>query len=311
MTLPKVSVIVPARNAAGTIEATIDGIRAQDYTGEVEVVVAEGGSDDDTRAILDAQPDLRVVDNPPGTTPHALNAAIAAATGDVLVRCDAHAVLPPGYVSTAVRVLAETGADVVGGRQDAVGGTPFEEAVAAATNSWIAGGATFRTATTAQPAETVYLGVFPRATFETYGRFDEEMLRNQDYELNHRVRKGGGTVWFDPDLRVRYRPRGSLGALWTQYFRYGSGKRRMLRSHPDSVRPRQLAPVALVLGLVVTAALGPTLGWMPLGAVGAGYLAVLVAASTVGAGAPTRVRLGLVALTMHVAWASGFLFGRS
>ncbi len=309
MSLPKVSVIIPARNAAATIEATLAGIQAQDYAGELEVVVAEGRSDDDTQTILERHPGVRVVDNPAGTTPHALNAAIATATGEVIVRCDAHAILPTHYVSRAIEVLAKTGADVVGGRQDAVGETPFEQSVAAATNSWIAGGATFRTATTAQATDTVYLGVFPRKTFETYGTFDEEMLRNQDYEFNHRVRKGGGTVWFDPELSVRYRPRGSMKALWTQYYRYGAGKRKMLRTHPESLRVRQLAPVALVAALISCVVATPLLGATPLIGLASAYGLVLLGSLTVG---PPAIawRNPPITLVMHVAWGVGFLSWR-
>ena len=92
-----------------------------------------------------------------------------------------------------------------------------------------------RTGSAAQegPVDTVFLGVFDRAAIEAVGLFDERLIRNQDYELNIRLRKAGGTVWFDPELSVGYRPRGSWTALAKQYFEYGQWKAVVMRMHPD------------------------------------------------------------------------------
>ncbi len=133
-----------------------------------------------------------------------------------------------------------------------VGNTASEKAIAAAMSSRLgAGDARYRIGGKAGPADTVYLGVFLRSTLERLGGYDEHFDRNQDYELNQRIRDSGGTVWFDPDLEVSYRPRGSLSALARQYFDYGRWKREFARHHPGSLRPRQLAPPLLVTGLVV------------------------------------------------------------
>ncbi len=311
MALPKVSVFIPARDAATTIETTLDSIRAQSFEGEIEIVVAEGRSADATRDLVTAQPDVTVVDNPAGTTPAGLNAALAAATGEVLVRCDAHAVLPAGYVARAIEVLDATGADVVGGRQDAVASDPFTAAVADAHNSWIAGGAAFRTSSEPGPAETVYLGVFRRSTFDRFGTFDESMLRNQDFEFNHRVRAGGGLVYFHPDLSVAYSPRGSLPDLWRQYWRYGAGKRHMLARHPSSIRFRQLLPLGLVLGLLATGVLAVTWSAIPFRLLTTAYGIALLTSVRAGRLATSKVKMPAIAATMHLAWGFGFLFGRN
>ena len=91
------------------------------------------------------------------------------------------------------------------------------------------------------PTDTVYLGVFRREPMVAAGCFDETLIRNQDYELNWRLRSSGETVWLDPDLLVDYQPRRSLNALWRQYFEYGWWKAIMLRRNPSSLRLRQLA----------------------------------------------------------------------
>lgn len=309
---PDVAVVIPARNAAASLAEAVDSALGQEGVGELEIVVAVGPSDDDTRAVArdcaEADPRVLVVDSPSGTTPAALNRAIAASSAPIVVRLDAHAVLPSGYIAMAVDVIHATGAANVGGRQVPVAAGGFAAAVAAAMTSPVgAGGATYRTGSTAGPADTVYLGTFRRDALEAVGGFDERLLRNQDYELNHRLRRAGHVVWFDPRLAVQYTPRASVGALARQYFDYGRWKRVVLRDHPDSVRLRQLAAPTLIITLLVAAVAG-VWSWVPLLVVGGSYAALVLAA---GLAADSR-RMFMVALAlavMHLTWGVGFLLG--
>jgi hypothetical protein len=204
--------------------------------------------------------------------------------------------------------MARTGAVNVGGIQDAVGETPFEEAVAAAmTSRFGTGGARFHLGGGAGPVDTVYLGVFRREAIEEVGLFDEHLVRNQDYELNIRLRKAGGTVWFDPQLSVTYRPRGTLRGLAKQYYEYGWWKAEVICRHPESMRPRQAAPALATAMLIGCLVLAPRsrMARLPLGGYGA-----LTAASAMLVGRSARVswsRLMAVYPTIHFAWGSGFL----
>jgi succinoglycan biosynthesis protein ExoA len=314
---PSVSVVMPVRNDAAGLPAAVDAVLSQGYSGPLELVLGVGPSDDDTeivaRRLAAADPRVRVVDNPAGSTPAALNRAIAAASGEVIARIDAHAEPEPGYLECAVQVLEETRAVNVGGIQLAVGTTPFQRAVATAMSSRFGtGDARFHYGGVAGPSDTVYLGVFRREALEAVGGFDESLLRNQDYELNIRLRAAGGTVWFDPRLRVVYRPRSDLPSLARQYFQYGSWKRLVIRRHPGSARWRQLVPPAAVaanLGALTAGLAGARKAWVVPGS----YLAATVAASIVaGRTQPPAVaaRLPIVFATMHHAWGLGFLLGR-
>ena len=310
---PSVSVVIPVRNEAQAILRAVDSALGQDYPGSLEVVVADGNSTDGTRAALDhlaAQNDgVLVVPNPAASTPAGLNAAINQSGGEVIVRCDAHAVLPPDYVRTAVEVLEETGADNVGGIQAAVGVAPVERAIAVAMSIPLGvGNARFHYHGEPGPADTVYLGVFRKAVFENFGLFDEALVRNQDYEMNYRIRKAGGLVYFDPRLRVEYRPRSSLAGLWKQYWQYGKWKRTVLAKHPRSLQPRQLAPPLAVVGLItsfIAALANPS--WLVIPAV---YAAGLQSA---GIWLAMRRRdaallfVGPALAVMHMAWGLGFL----
>ena len=150
--------------------------------------------------------------------------------------------------------------------------------------------------------------MFRRAAIEAVGLFDESLLRNQDYELNWRLRQAGGTVWFDPSLRVGYRPRGTLGGLARQFFGYGRWKRVVLRLHPRSLRLRQVVPPVATLGVVGGLLAAPW--WPPALVLPVGYLVgVVMAAVAVGRRPAMIARLLAVYPAMHLSWGAGFLLG--
>jgi succinoglycan biosynthesis protein ExoA len=313
-TWPSVSVVMPVRDEAEHLEAAVTAVLGQEYPGRVEVCLAVAPSRDGTariaRGLAAHHAAVGVVDNPAGTTPSGLNAAIGATSGAVIVRVDGHAELPPGYIHRAVETMRRTGAVNVGGIQQAEGRTEFERAVAAAmTSRFGTGDATFHYGGEEGPTDTVYLGVFDRAALEKVGGFDETLARNQDYELNIRLRQAGGTVWFDPALRARYRPRGSLRDLARQYLEYGRWKREVVRRHPGSLRWRQAAPPLLVAA--VAASLVAAVVRRGALTVPAAYAALVVAAAAVTGRTPREfVRLTLIFPTMHLSWGVGFLGGR-
>ncbi|HWL42914.1 MAG TPA: glycosyltransferase family 2 protein [Ilumatobacter sp.] len=300
---PTVSVVMPVRNEAEGLAAAVAAVLTQDYPLAFDVCLAVAPSDDGTERIAAelaaADARVRVVPNPAGATPAGLNAAIAATTGDVVVRVDGHARLSPGYIRQAVTTLRATGAVNVGGVQAAVGETPFEQAVATAMTSLLGtGGSRFHVGGQPGPVDTVYLGVFDRAAGDAVGWFDERLIRNQDYELNIRLREAGGTVWFDPELSVTYRPRSTLRALAKQYYEYGWWKAEVLRQHPSSLKARQAAPAALPAVLAAAAVAGRW--WRPAWLVPAGY------AAAVAIGSKLNPRVVLATTTMHLAWGLGF-----
>lgn len=314
---------MPVLDEEAYLAEAVAAILDSRYDGPLQVVLALGPSRDATDSIAaglaQADPRVRTVPNPTGRTAAALNAAIAAADHDIVIRIDGHAIIPADYVATAVRVLEETGADNVGGIMGADGVTDFERAVAAAMTSWFGvGGAAFHIGGDAGPALTVYLGCFRRSALERVGGFDESMVRAQDWELNHRIRATGGLVWFTPELRVSYRPRGSLRRLARQYHEYGRWRREVARRHPETVSLRYLAPPLALLAvaggtLLGVAGLATGTRILLVGfALPAGYLAAdLVASARASRGLPWRSarQLPAVFATMHGAWGAGFLRG--
>ena len=322
---PSISIIIPCYNEAATIASLLEAIRRQSHPlDDIEVVIADGMSDDGTRARIAefaaAHSDLKVrmVDNPRRIIPAALNRAVEAARGEVIIRMDAHSIPARDYVARCLEVLEEAVAANVGGVWDIQAGADTWIArgiAAAAAHPLGAGGARYRIGGEAGPVETVPFGAFRREWHERVGKFDETLLTNEDYEYNVRIHEAGGMVWFDPRIRSTYLARPTLAALARQYARYGYWKARMLRRYPGTLKPRQGIPALFVssLLLLLVASIFAPVARLLLGVELGLYLAVILGAA---AGQAWRKRsLGLLisfplALwTMHLAWGSAFLAG--
>jgi succinoglycan biosynthesis protein ExoA len=322
-----VSVIMTVRDEERHLGEAVRCVLAQDYPADIEVVIAVGPSRDATaeiaRRLAAVDSRVTVVDNPSGQIPAGSNAAIKASRFPIVARVDGHSFLPPGYLRLAVQTLAETGADNVGGIMAARGVTAFERAVSwAMTSPAGVGRAQFHTGGGAGPADSVYLGVYRRVALERVGGYDEGYLRAEDWEMNHRIRQAGGIIWFQPRLRVTYRPRASLRALAAQYFHYGRWRRVVCREHAGTASLRYLAPPVAVLAMaaglaaglagLAAALAGPrAAAWLMLGfaapaAYLGGVLAVTCRAARELAGA-ALARLPAALVTMHVSWGIGFL----
>ena len=314
-----VSVVLPVLNEERHIAACLDSVLTQDYPSDrYEVIVADGGSTDRTRDIVAAMargdPRVRLIDNPGRMQAAGLNRAIAASRGDIIARQDGHAEWSPDHLRRSVALLLSTGADNVGGRQEAIGDGESGLAIARAMSSpFGVGGARFRYSEHEEEMPTVFLGTFRRTAFERVGLFDEAYPPHEDYELNERIRSTGGRIVFSPDIRTRYHVRSGLRALGRQYYRYGRGKMRVARTSPRVIRPYHLAAPALVASLPVMAAMAVTGRGRRLALAGASAYAAacVIAAQQAGHGESfaVRVRIPAAFAVMHAAWGAGFWAG--
>lgn len=314
------SVVIPMRNEGDHIRPCLEAVLGQDYPADrVEILVVDGRSDDNSREIvaeyIQQHPHLHLLDNPKRTTPSALNIGIKAARGQYIVRVDAHTVIAPDYVRRCVELLETTAAGNVGGRMLPVGKSFFEQAVALCTTSRFGmGDSRFHYDTREQYVDTVYMGAFRRELFDKIGLFDESLIRNQDYELNYRIRKAGYKILLSPNIISHYTPRSSLTALWRQYFQYGRWKVCTLQKHPASLRWRQTVPPLFVAGLVgsLLAGLAWPPAWWLFGGVAGAYLLANLVASTISArrgGWRYLPVLPLVFAIIHIGWGLGFWWG--
>jgi succinoglycan biosynthesis protein ExoA len=252
-----VSVVVPCRNEIRHIRAFLDSVFRQKLGRiELEILVADGMSEDGTRAVLNEYekkyPILRVIENPEKIASTALNRAIREARGEIIVRMDAHSVYAPDYIHSCVEVLNETKADNVGGMALTHAEGFISLAIAHAFQTPFArGGAKFRDPRYDGPVDSVPYGCWRKTTLELIGLFDEGLVRSQDYELNARLVSSGGIVWQSPRIISWYRPRTTLKGLFWQYFQYGFWKYIVIRKHAFLATWRNLAPAFCFIGVVV------------------------------------------------------------
>lgn len=306
MTKRVVSFVMPVLNEEKYLERAVASVFEQDLPVgfSSEFIVALGPSTDQTNRIAKQlqlrYPELVLVDNPVGTTSVGLNLAIKSSNGEIIVRVDAHSQLTDGYVKTAIAILdADKAIGNVGGQMLAEGQSSFEDAVAWAYKSpYGLGAAKFHVGGEAGEVDTVYLGVFRKEALLAAGLFDESVIRGQDWELNQRIRGLGYTIWFDPKLKVIYRPRSNLLALGMQFFKTGVWRGRLSRADFPRISPRYLAPPALVIGSLL---------YLP----GQIYILVVLFVAFTAANLSAKGKLWLVAVlpTMHYLWGIGFILG--
>ncbi len=318
-----VSVIVPCFNEEATVNLLLEAIYQQAYPRqELEVILADGLSTDRTRdeiaRFARQHPDLaiKVVDNPKRIIPAALNAAIAAAAGEYLVRLDGHAAPQPDYIARCVAALEQGLGENVGGVWEIRPGGRGSLArgiAAAAAHPLGVGDAHYRYTTRAQVVDTVPFGAFRRSLLQRIGGFDESLLTNEDYELNVRIRQSGGKIWLDPAIRSAYYARSTLSALARQYWRYGYWKAQMLRRYPHTLRWRQAIPPVFVASLAGLALLGliHPLGWGTLTALlsvyGIALLAVGLQIARRKQDASLVYAAPLAMAIMHLMWGAALL----
>ena len=254
---PFISILMPVRNEGAFMQRSLNAVRAQDYPSDrTEILVIDGMSTDNTRGIImeiqacDSR--VKLIDNPGRIVPTGLNAGLAVANGEVIVRVDGHCEIAADYVRRCVDHLKRDDLDAVGGPLDTVGETRMAMAIAVAMSSpFGVGGSAFRTVKgKSMLTDTVAFPAYKRSVVEKAGPFDEELVRNQDDEYNYRLRKLGAKILLAADVHCRYYSRSSLRLLARQYFQYGYWKVRVLQKHPGQMHPRQFVPFLFVLSLM-------------------------------------------------------------
>jgi succinoglycan biosynthesis protein ExoA len=300
-----VSVILVCRNEARHMREVLNSMLAQRTEQlSVEFLVADGMSEDGTRDIIreyatrDAR--IRLIDNPGHIVSTGLNAAIAAARGEVIIRMDAHTEFDPSYVTSCLTQLHLTGADNVGGPARTKATTRMARAIAAAYHSpFSTGGASFHNVDFEGWVDTVTYGCWHREVFQRIGLFDEQLVRNQDDEFNLRLVRAGGTIWQSPEIISWYQPRSSLSKLFQQYFQYGFWKVAVIRKHRLPASWRHLVPCAFILVHVLLCSL-------LLAGLGTGSHALTLYSGLSWAAVLAAYTLGVLLFSIHTARTAGW-----
>lgn len=257
-----ISVIIPARNEENFIAACLDSLLMNDYPlNETEILVVDGMSTDRTLEIISGYkekfPMLRILENPRGTFPCAVNLGYLAGKGDVIMILGAHAVYDKSYISLCVKNLMDTGSDNVGGILETASQNRSFTGNAISlvlTNSFGVGNATFRTGSkTIREVDTVFGGCYRRSVFEKIGLFNENLVSSSDMEFNKRLRNAGGKILLNPEIKATYYTRSSFWKFMRNNFRNGFWAvypLKFVRHMPVSLR--HFTPLIFLCGLIVS-----------------------------------------------------------
>jgi len=320
---PFVSIVVPCRNEAAYIGHMLDSMLANPYPRDrLEVLIVDGMSDDGTREMIAeyarCHPEIRLIDNPKRTTPHALNLGISRARGRIIMRMDVHAAYPPNYIADLVDCMERTGADSVGAswRTQPGDATVMAGAIAAALgHPFSIGNAHYRMgAEQLREVNTLQCGCYRRDVFDRLGLFDEDLLRSQDSEFTFRVLKAGGRVLLEPKVVALYYTRAALGKLWRMFLQYGYFKPLVAHKVGAVMTGRQVVPAVFLSTVGLAALFAP---WFKaarvllLLALGAYMAADFIGAAFLARrrGLPVGLASSVVFPVIHVAYGVGYLLG--
>lgn len=310
----RILVVIPCLNEAAHIAGVVRTILTDTDGLDFRVVVADGGSVDGTQAkvvsLSATDPRIELMDNPRRIQSAAVNLAVARYGNDfdLLIRVDAHADYPTGYLRGLVEAHIATGAASVVVPMQTIGRRCFQKGVAAAQNSPLGnGGSAHRSQVTSRFVDHGHHALMDIAAFRAVGGYDETFSHNEDAELDHRLGADGHTIWLEVSQSIVYYPRDRAWPLFRQYYNYGKGRAKNLRKHNGKMKLRQALPLVVapavalaVFGLVVPVLVLPALLWA-LACLAVGCLIALKSRK------PCEIFAGPAAMIMHLAWSAGFL----
>ncbi len=319
--LPMVSLILPCHNEVDFIENTVRSILGNDYPAElVEILVVDGMSDDGTRDIIERlvaeNPHVKSIDNPRKITPAAINLGISQSHGDFIMVVSCHAEYASNYIDKCLEVIDRTNAEHVGGYMTTLPekDTQIGRAIAAATTSpFGVGNSIFRIGGSESEVDTVPFGMYRKEVFEKVGLYDERLVRNQDIELNTRLRKAGGRIIISPDIQLTYYNRSTFKGLWQQSFNNGLWNPYTVWLTGGGLSLRHFIPMLFVSGLL-TLCLGAFL-WSPAKWVLLSYILVYFSSAgffSIKHSSRTKTSAILVLwsyILLHISYGIGSLWG--
>lgn len=319
-----VSVIVPCYNEEKNIGFLLDALNQQTYPHElIEIIIIDGLSTDQTLSVINDEKvkfhkiSIKVLTNPQKNIPSAVNIGIRNGSGDIIIRMDAHSIPDPNYIKFCVEDLNNGLGSNVGGRWIIIPGSESKMGrciAIAASHPFGVGDAKYRYSSEPGFVDTVPFGAYSRALVDEIGFFNENLMANEDYEFNVRIRNSGKKIYFDPRIKTQYIARDSIMSLAKQYWRYGYWKFRMLRKYPDTLRWRQAIPpifVAGIISLILVAIFFP-LVWFLLSTIILLYVLILCLGtlSVIKIKTESFCLFGtpIAIVIMHFSWGLGFIY---
>ena len=306
-----ISIICPVYNEEHYISVVMDfflKVKAEDK----ELILVDGGSKDKTVPIINSYsekyPQIRLLHNPDKYVSFALNKAIRAARGEVIIRLDAHTTYADDYFEKVLETFAKTGADIVGGPTRTAYKTSFQRAVGYCISTKMGvGDSKVHDDTYEGYSDTVTFGSWRKELFQDVGYFDEQLMRNQDDEFGYRAKSFGKTLYLNPAIKLWYYPRSTIKGLFKQYYQYGLFKPLVLKKVGSEAKLRHFIPAFFTLYMISLPLAFISLFWLiPLALY---FMMELLFAMRCPESIKVKLDCLIIYPAVHLAYGSGFLLG--
>jgi len=314
-----ISIIIPVRNEKEKISGTLNSIISQSYNGEIEIIIADGMSNDGTREIINNYREnysyIYLIDNPEKIVSTGFNRALTMSKGSIIIRIDGHAEVGEDFIINNLKILKNIDANCVGGFTIHSSRTTVGNHISIAQSSKFgAGGALFRTGIKkGHFVDTLAFGAYKRNAFLRNGGYDEELIRNQDEEFNFRLIQNGGKIWIDPSIKSTYFVRDSISKLFKQYYYYGFFKVRVIQKTKALISWRHLVPALFVLAIVFSSCMSYfyNITWPVVSILGTYFTTNIIFSlyESMRRNFKPLILLPFVYLLMHISYGIGFIFG--
>lgn len=291
----------------------------------IEVVLVDGRSEDNTFVIMqefqhqyrEEFRDVKVLENPKRVQPAGWNIVLNNSSSEVVLRIDAHARIPEGFVENNVLCI-NSGENVCGGPRENIidGETSWKRMLLDAEQSMFgAGMASYRHETDSKKyVGSLFHGAYRREVIEKVGLFNETLLRTEDNEYHYRVREQGYRICYDPRIKSYYQTRNSLRGMLRQKFLNGLWIGRTVFVCPKCISLFHFVPFAFVMAVLFSTVLAvcgvtwPAIAlWCLYGA--ANLFMTIMAITTTKHKSVTHLVLPVVFLLLHVCYGAGTMFG--
>ncbi len=319
----QISVIIPCRNEEKYIAACLDSVLNNDYPHDyLEVLVIDGKSNDNTCKIVEKYTEkfnfIHLLINENNTVPFAMNLGINKSRGEYIIRLDAHSKIPANYFSQLIDWSIKLNADNVGACwiTDVKNKNPKTNSIKAVlSNKFGIGNSYFRTGIDeVKIVDTVPFGCYRKEVFSKIGLYDNRLTRDQDIELNKRLKRNGGKIFLIPNLSSTYFARETFRGIAKNNFQTGLWNilTVYLTKRISSLSVRHFIPLIFLLSLILPLIL---IIWYPIiGLVAAisflSYILVLMSVSIkINNNTTTWYYILYSFLVLHFSYGSGSLSG--
>lgn len=227
----KVSFCIIAYNEENALPSLLQDVINQNYPHELmEVVLVDGNSTDSTKQVMKDFKEqhhdfynVKILDNLKRKQASGWNIAIENASGDIIIRIDAHASVPSDFVSKNVACI-ESGEDICGGQRPNIidENTPWKETLLLAESSMFGSSiAPYRRNIGKTYVKSMFHAAYKKEVFQKAGLFNESLGRTEDNEMHYRMREAGYKFCFDSNIISYQHTRSNLKKMLKQKYQNG------------------------------------------------------------------------------------------